>query len=163
MKTSSLLLLLPAVLVSAAADDGSYNDPSRFRKTMLDVHNRYRSEHQVSPLVWDNYVAEASQKHADRCIYEHSNTTYGENIAAGFRTSSAGVEAWGDERDLYSFNGGGYSKATGHFTQMVWKNTWNLGCGAAYCDGILGYGAQWFLVCRYWEPGNVMGEFSQNV
>ena len=37
---------------------------------------------------------------------------------------------------------------TGHFTQMVWRSTTQLGCAVAACPGFT------FIVCR-WVPSNV--------
>lgn len=64
------------------------------------------------------------------------------------------VAMWVAEAPQYS---GSYSPATGHWTQVVWKSTTAVGCGAARCS----FGS--FVVCRYSPPGNVMGQFAQNV
>lgn len=39
----------------------------------------------------------------------------------------------------------------GHYTQMIWRGTTNLGCGAATGGGNL------YLVCRYAPTGNFIG------
>ena len=37
-------------------------------------------------------------------------------------------------------------------------------CGAVDCDGVSGGNATgWYLVCEYYPPGNVEGEYTQNV
>ena len=51
---------------------------------------------------------------------------------------------------------------TGHFTQLVWKQTRSVGCGRVDCNGKNGVEG-WFLVCEYWPPGNVGGEYVQEV
>lgn len=80
---------------------------------------------------------------------EGKRNGYGENIAAGYESSGEAVGAWGDERALYDFQNGGFSEGTGHFTQMVWKGTWGVGCGAALCDGIIDSGVkQWSVAPR---------------
>jgi hypothetical protein len=40
---------------------------------------------------------------------------------------------WYDEvtNPGYNFETGGFSGGTGHFTQLVWKGTTELGCGIA--------------------------------
>ena len=50
--------------------------------------------------------------------------------------------------------------ATGHFTQVVWKSTTQLGCGLAVNRGNKIYG-----VCNYSPAGNVVnaGFFKANV
>ena len=46
------------------------------------------------------------------------------------------VDAWGNERDEYDFNNPQFTEQTGHFTQLVWKNTTTVGCGRKFCNGI---------------------------
>ena len=62
-----------------------------------------------------------------------------------------------DERTKYSWANPGFSMATGHFTQVVWKATTDVGCGWARCV----FGT--FLVCNYKGPGNYEGRFPENV
>ena len=47
-----------------------------------------------------------------------------------------------------------------HFTQMVWKNTTELGCGVASCSGIFDkkFGPATYHVCLYNPVGNVIGQ-----
>ena len=49
----------------------------------------------------------------------------------------------------------GFTAATGHFTQVVWKSTTGLGCG--FNAGCRMY------VCNYSPPGNFLGQFDANV
>jgi Cysteine-rich secretory protein family len=71
---------------------------------------------------------------------------------------TSAIDAWGIERDLYDFNAPtGFSKATGHFTQLVWKDTESVGCAAVDCTGknsLKGF----VVVCEYWPPGNMVGQ-----
>jgi hypothetical protein len=47
---------------------------------------------------------------------------------------------------------------TGHFTQMVWDASKEIGVGKAHSkDGRV------FVVCNYYPPGNVLGKFRDNV
>ena len=89
---------------------------------------------------------------------------YGENLASGYPNTTAAVAAWGDERTHYNFAAAQFSETTGHFTQLVWKSTTSTGCSATNCEG-KGDGSApgWFVVCEYYPPGNVIGEFKQNV
>lgn len=66
---------------------------------------------------------------------------------------------WGDERDEYNFKKPGFERGTGHFTQLVWRNTTDVGCGRKWC----GERRRWYLVCEYWPRGNIIGEFGEMV
>ena len=81
----------------------------------------------------------------------------GENLAIGYATPEAGIHAWVAERTLYNYNNPGFSAATGHFTQVVWRGTTHVGCGWKQCP------AGKMLVCNYNKPGNWAGQFPANV
>lgn len=142
-----------------------------FTSDVMDAHNSYRSDHAVSTLTWNDTLAEYSADYLDSdgdgdndCPdFEHSDTPYGENLAIGHQNATHAVEAWGDERDLYDFDDQGFDKETGHFTQMVWRNTTDVGCARKFCLGDDREIEGWYLVCEYWPPGNVQGQFEQQV
>jgi len=48
---------------------------------------------------------------------------------------------------------------TGHFTQLVWKGSKQLGVGIAFANG----GKTAVVVANYYPPGNYLGQFPQNV
>lgn len=63
-----------------------------------------------------------------------------------------------DDVDLSNFH------AWGHYSQLVWADTTNVGCVTKYCpNGLANTGpgvAPYFTVCNYSPPGNYVGEFS---
>jgi len=61
----------------------------------------------------------------------------------------------------YNFNSGGFSGGTGHFTQVVWKGSTELGIGRAEVQQNGMKCA--YIVGRYRPAGNMMGDFAQNV
>ena len=65
---------------------------------------------------------------------------------------------WYDEIKDYDFKKPGFSSATGHFTQVVWVDSVELGVGKATAPN----GMQ-FVVARYYPPGNILGRFPDNV
>jgi uncharacterized protein YkwD len=130
----------------------------------LAAHNKVRAQHHAPKLVWDETLARYAARHASKCQFKHSSSPYGENLAAGYATISAAVNAWNAEQTQYRYNKPGFSSSTGHFTQMVWKSSKELGCGSAVCDGKNGTpGIYW--VCEYNPAGNVTnsGYFKANV
>lgn len=93
---------------------------------------------------------------------------YGENLAFGYPDPTAAVSAWGDEGQKYNYNLPGFSEETGHFTQLVWRATREVGCAAFDCgyhdereakdkEGRYTRAQGWYVVCEYWPAGNVVG------
>ncbi|KAJ5143255.1 SCP-like extracellular protein [Penicillium bovifimosum] len=112
----------------------SYTSASEFQDSVLRVTNQYRAWHQASPLTWNNTLADYSRNWAESCVWQHSHGPYGENLAYGFANASAAVIAWGEERTKYDFSlPTGFSEETGHFTQLVWRATTQVGCAAVNC------------------------------
>jgi uncharacterized protein YkwD len=135
-----------------------------YQTEVLAVHNNYRALHHAPALVWDEKLANYAENYARHCEFKHSSSPYGENLATGYPTASAAVKIWYDESARYSYAHPGYSSSTGHFTQVVWKNTKKLGCGYVACNGKNGTPGK-FLVCEYSPHGNVLSEklFEENV
>ena len=131
---------------------------------ILGEHNRVRALHCVPPLTWSDELAAVAQAWADElaangCAFDHSDNPYGENLAGasvGSRDGAGAVAMWYDEVELYDFAGGGFSMETGHFTQVVWKETTAVGCGQRDCDGM----TTW--VCNY-DPAGNSGGYQANV
>jgi len=61
----------------------------------------------------------------------------------------------------YNFDSGGFSGGTGHFTQVVWKESTELGIGRAETQQSGMKCA--YIVGRYRPAGNMMGDFANNV
>lgn len=130
----------------------------------LAAHNKFRALHHAPNLVWDETLASYAAEHANKCVFRHSSSPYGENLAAGHKTITAAVTAWYDENKKYSYDHPGFSMQTGHFTQVVWKASQKLGCAVADCNGRNGTPG-YFWVCEYSPHGNVTnrGRFEANV
>ena len=135
-------------------------------ETFITEHNRYRAKHCAAPLTWSPQLAADAQAWADTlkakgCMFGHSGGKHGENLAAG--TTGAVppeevVRMWYDEVKLYSFSKPtGFSMETGHFTQVVWLDTTQVGCGMVQCKG------NDIWVCQYETAGNWEGQFRQKV
>ena len=121
------------------------------------MHNTARARHRDTPaMVWDDKIAAQAQAYANRCQFSHSGTPgVGENLCMGHGDWNACISAWYNEGANYNYVNGGFSGATGHFTQMVWKSSVRLGCAVgAMCK---------LYVCQYAPQGNVIGSFQQNV
>lgn len=130
---------------------------------LLSAHNNKRALHKDTPsLTWSTELETYAQNYADQydCsgTLVHSGGPYGENLALGYGIEGA-VDAWYSEIKYYNYNNPGFSEDTGHFTQLVWKSSTEVGCGVKSCGGVWGD----YVVCSYNPAGNVIGEFPENV
>ncbi|XP_015759476.1 PREDICTED: uncharacterized protein LOC107338757 [Acropora digitifera] len=142
-----------------------------FAKQSLDTHNKFRSMHGVPPLKWADDLAEEAQAWAEKLArartLQHSSKSErnnaGENLAMFTgRFDSAGQEAtnmWYEEVKDYNFRRGGWQGGTGHFTQVVWKGTKELGMARAKTSD----GGSTYVVGRYRPAGNVINFMGDNV
>ena len=112
-------------------------------------------------MVWNNTLADYAKDYAKGCVWKHSGGPYGENLAANFENTTLAIDAWGNEEKKYNYAKRKFTESNGHFTQLVWQNTTDVGCAVIQCDSDSVKGA--YLVCEYYPPGNVKDEFKWNV
>ncbi|RDD40428.1 Golgi-associated plant pathogenesis-related protein 1 [Trichoplax sp. H2] len=142
---------------------------SPFLSDVLMAHNDFRSKHGAQPLGWSSRCADTAQAWADQLVkmgrLQHKKEdNMGQNLAYKFTsnpdsvTGQEMVQMWYDEIKNYNFKAAKFGMNTGHFTQLVWADTVEMGAGVAQsADG------QIYLVANYSPPGNVMGKFKENV
>lgn len=133
--------------------------------------NAYRTTNQAPPLAWDDTIHTASQGWSfnlvSNGIFVHSkNPLYGENLAyfQGYGTDAIylikkSIDNWYNEISLYNFDNPGFSDATGHFTCLVWVSSTKFAIGISINDTTNAVD----VVMNTSPPGNVIGEFQQNV
>ena len=143
-----------------------------FIKDALKTHNDLRSKHGVGSLKISEDLNQIAQKFAEYLAsinkIEHSNNIYkneylGENIFCCSGNEIQGESmtmSWYDEINKYDFNNPGFVSGTGHFTQIVWKDTKEVGFGYAISKNGIYYG-----VANYFPSGNIntKEDFSNNV
>ncbi|XP_069465934.1 uncharacterized protein [Ambystoma mexicanum] len=145
-------------------------DKNQFEQEALDTHNLYRQQHGAPPLRLSSELCEVSQRWADHLLsinaLQHSNTTNGENIWYKWNSNvrdASGMEivdTWYGEIKDYNFSKPGFQSNTGHFTQVVWKDTKEFGIAKAV-DGK----GMVIAVAQYSPAGNITnpGYFQRNV
>jgi pathogenesis-related protein 1 len=134
----------------------------------------------LPPLTWSTDLAKTAQAYADKlasggnCLnLVHSMAPgLGENLA-GYQgkaaTTTEVVEGWAGEEACYTFGKfmsddkcdmtcttQQHSNGCGHYTQVVWRNTTQVGCGMGMCGTGRSAGEVW--VCNYKAPGNYVGQ-----
>ncbi|KAI9251723.1 CAP domain-containing protein [Sporodiniella umbellata] len=131
-------------------------------KNILKKHNAVRAKHHAPALKWNRKLASYAQNWSNRCVFQHSQGDYGENLGLNYANWGQLItNGWYNEYKKYDYNNPGFGMATGHFTQVVWKGTTEVGCGVTVCDNI-GKGYKLYT-CSYNTPGNYQGEFETNV
>ncbi|HJT43744.1 MAG TPA: CAP domain-containing protein [Rhizomicrobium sp.] len=159
-----------ALNIPQAADKLPAADtPPAFDQRILAVHNRERLGLGLDPLHWNPALAQSAQQWADYLAatgrFEHapenSYAPQGENLWAGtkgYYALEARVDAWIREKKFFqpgSFPDNsitGRVEDVGHYTQVVWRATKEVGCAQAASA------SEDILVCRYAEAGNYRGE-----
>merc|ERR1712038_40375 len=128
-------------------------------------------------LKWNDGLAKVAQRWADQCIWDHDgnrNTeqyaSVGQNMAyksqapnppSTTRSYDSFIQGWYDEvadwpaANVASYSSTGTTGTTGHYTQLVWAETMEIGCGyIAYS-----HKTDWYkqvLVCNYGIGGNML-------
>ena len=133
----------------------------------------------MKELVWDNELEAIAQRWTEQCVGGHDSnrrkldgTGVGQNgyswggggtgVPAGVEPVQEAVRAWFSEVDDPGFRhnpGSTFSalhvQGTGHYTQVVWADTEQVGCGkVVFRDG------DWtklHVMCNYAVAGNLIG------
>lgn len=162
--TSSISSIVTATSTIAHTTTTISMSSNSLSSVVLNSTNYYRSHHQANPVRWNDTLADYAKDYAEGCIWKHSGGPYGENLAANFENSTLAIDAWAHEEKKYDYSKRKFSTSTGHFTQLVWKNTTDVGCAVIDCNNNANGGVQGaYLVCEYSPAGNVQGQFKWNV
>ena len=184
MKNNSLLIiicLIPLISIKKQYledfDESKKNinlllsdtDLETIRENILIKHNYYRKRHQVGDLVRNSDIEKIAQQHSEYLasigVLKKSRNNYkgyalGENlyICPGC-TTVTGIDdskTWYEVYFLYKYDSPGYSSETDHFTQLVWKDSRDLGCGASCQKSIC------IITCNYYPAWNYLDQFISN-
>ncbi|XP_048203595.1 cysteine-rich secretory protein 2-like [Perognathus longimembris pacificus] len=164
-------MLLPALLTEAKdpAFATLLTNQTQVQIEIVNKHNELRRsvKPQASNMLKMQWSLEASrnaQKWANICIYKHSNkedpkhrTKCGENLfrSSGLRSWSYVMQKWFNESTNFTYGLGPKtpSAVVGHYTQLVWYSTYQVGCGVAYCPSQKTM--KYNYVCQYCPAGNL--------
>jgi uncharacterized protein YkwD len=138
-----------------------------FAQRLLNAHNAERSRIGIAPLSWSPDLATQAQVWADslarRGVFEHSKERgeAGENLwmgTSGYYAPEAMIGAFVGEGQYFrsgkfpDVSSTGRWQDVGHYTQLIWPATRQVGCALAEGNG------RDVLVCRYFPAGNWMGQ-----
>lgn len=168
------LWVVIAIFLNTAVAHGATALTAPQQKEMVKAHNRWRQKVGVPPMRWAADLGGIAQQWAEHlrdangCNMVHSNTRQlGENLhwASAVQWSDGRIQrqrvtptqvtdSWGAEKANYNYatNRCAKGKMCGHYTQMVWKSTTELGCGMAFCSD-----DSQVWACNYRPAGNYVG------
>ncbi len=156
-------------------------EPEQF-SGIIDSHNKVRAKHNVQPLAWSNSLAQYAQQWVNNlaktqnCEMIHRpnegggqfQQTHGENLFWASALELSGgqnqqqqftarqiVKAWAEEESFYNYqtNQCQAGQDCGHYTQMVWHESQQVGCALAVCGD-----KSQIWACNYHPRGNYIGE-----
>lgn len=164
-RLTGLALLMTAVPALPQAS----RDLKSAERDWLDAHNLARDDVGLVPLAWSDKLARDAEIWAQHLarnnLYDHASPqerkAQGENLWRGTRDRWSPWETVGffiaERRHFRPGNFPDISRTgrwsdVGHYTQIIWPDTREVGCAVAYSV------SDEVLVCRYWPAGNIWGE-----
>ncbi|NXT36942.1 CRIS protein, partial [Pelecanoides urinatrix] len=138
------------------------------QELIVDKHNTLRrgvkpTASNMMKMEWSFPAAKNAQKWANQCTLSHSpadmrTTTVqcGENLfmsSAPFSWSDV-IQTWYNEEKDFKYGTGAKTEGAviGHYTQLVWYNSYQIGCAVAFCPTSK---FKYFYVCQYCPMGNL--------
>lgn len=141
---------------------------------MLEAHNQLRREVGVPEVTWSEELAAFAQTWANvliregglrhRPAAERNNGQIGENLASIYSSAPGGavrsprqaVRGWAEEKAHYSYDSNSCTpgEECGHYTQMIWADTTEVGCAVARNEDA----TEEVWVCNYNPAGNIVGQ-----
>ena len=145
-------------------------DLETFISEMVKLHNELRIKHDSPPLneneelnnMASSYAKSlANNQEKNNCEYNvYKEEILGENIfITDYKKPKDIFKKISNEKYEYDFDKNKYSNSSAHFTQAIWKDTTDIGCGF-WADKA---SKKNFIVLLYYPAGNVLGNFNKNV
>jgi pathogenesis-related protein 1 len=148
------------LILLAGAGAAQSRRPASLAGEMLAAHNAVRARVGTAPLAWSDRLAARSQDWADMLLkrkqfVHRPKSAFGENlfeITGAAASSVQVVNAWAAESRNYDYSSNRCRGVCGHYTQIVWVETQEVGCAVARGAG------REVWVCNYDPPGNWVGK-----
>ncbi|WP_375393434.1 CAP domain-containing protein [uncultured Sphingomonas sp.] len=159
----------PRIIERRTSDAPAARGAGLLRQAMLNDQNAARAAAGASPLIWNDMLAADALSYARTLAktgrFQHADQPQGtgregENLWTGTRGAYAYDEMVGhwvaEKEDVVDLPVPASSRTgrfgdVGHYTQIVWRATTEIGCALA------SNATDDYLVCRYSPPGNIAG------
>jgi len=164
-----------AVAITAVAGNTGSRLTRQQAQQMVNYHNQKRAEVGNGNVSWSTEIAQYAQQRAEQIArtkqlahLPQGQNPYGENLASGGSAGGGVVftvinacDGWYSEKAKMPRNARTmtidlFNKGVGHYTQMVWKGSTQIGAGISqYQQGAF---TMTVVVCCYNPPGNVINQ-----
>jgi hypothetical protein len=169
MRTGSIIAAIAGALaIAMPAVAGAQQGINSFAMRLLAEQNAERDRKGVDRLTWSHELAQQAQSWAERLARDdrmyHSDRESrhgaGENLwvgSVGYYSADDMIDGFLAERKKFKpgtfpqVSKTGRWQDVGHYTQIIWPGTKQVGCAVAHNR------QHDFLVCRYFPAGNVYG------
>jgi len=145
-----------------------YSINTKFLEEIFNSHNKLRIKHNSPPLILNPSLSTLAQEEAEKMAenkeikIDSNNKLYGKNYFFS-ENNSSGEEVtsfWYKGKNKYNFRKELKNKdeMINNFTQLIWKNTKEVGFGFTNDDK-----GNFYVVAYYFPSGNIKGEYKKNV
>ncbi|XP_008588634.1 PREDICTED: GLIPR1-like protein 2 [Galeopterus variegatus] len=146
-----------------------------FINEYVNLHNELRGN--VHPggsnlrfMTWDVALSRTARAWGKKCVFEHNtyledikmaHPTFngiGENMWVGPEnefTATIAIKSWYAEKKKYNFENDSCSEDCSHYTQLVWDNSYKVGCAVTPCSRIGQIIHAAIFICNY-APGGAL-------
>ena len=142
-----------------------------YKMRVLLRKNNLRNKHNSPELQFNEKLNAMAQEYAKKLFESNNNkkkyfsfnmyndSFLGENILIAKKKPPEDIcKQWYDENKNYNYGTNKFQNNAAHFTQMIWKNTKEIGIGFHFDND-----SNFCLVVYYYPSGNILGEFSKNI
>ncbi len=127
-------------------------------QSVVNRTNQIRQErYSDTNVIWNDILASSAQEYANTLalngdMKHSSNTLYSENLAAAphYISYTQATDWWYKEKAYYDYdtNSCHIGKGCGHYAQLIWKDTIEMGCGSAIYQAGKYLGGT-IIICHY--------------
>ena len=147
-------------------------DLEDFINQMLKLHNEERKKNDSEELKLNKDLNSLALEYSEniksnpekikklKYINLFKELIFGENIAYSETKEPKKIfETWLNKDKNYETNSNKFLKANAHYTQIIWKNTKEIGISMSYDEE----NNRYCTVILYNPPGNTLGSFHENI
>ena len=159
-------------LINQSETNSVYSIHTKFLEEILNSHNELRLKHNSPPLILSPNLSTLAQKKVEEMAKkeiknyknEINKNNYGINyfISKNNCTGDEVTSFWYEGINKYNFknkeNKNKNDEKINSFTQLIWKNTKEVGFGYSNDDK-----GNFYVVAYYFPCGNIKGEYKNNV